>query len=76
MLVDIEVSDIIRSNGMKQITAKTWWLNKYYIVNFMTKETKFYDILSVAQLFNNAMHFIFYSAPYTNSVGQKNVFIS
>ena len=45
MLVDMEASDIIRSNGMKQITATTWWLNKYYIIHFMTKETKFYEKL-------------------------------
>ena len=39
MLVDMEVSDIIRSNGMKKITATTWWLNKYYFNEFMTRET-------------------------------------
>ena len=30
MLFDMEVSDIITSKGMKQITATAWWLNKRY----------------------------------------------
>ena len=30
MLFDMEVSDIITSKGMKQITARAWWLNKRY----------------------------------------------
>ena len=30
MIFDMEVSDIITSKGMKQITARAWWLNKRY----------------------------------------------
>ena len=30
MLFDMEVSDIITIEGMKQITARAWWLNKRY----------------------------------------------
>jgi hypothetical protein len=30
MLVDMEVSDIIITIGMKKITATAWWLNKRY----------------------------------------------
>ena len=43
MFIDMEVIDIIRSNGMKKITATTWWLNKYYSNQFTTKETKIGD---------------------------------
>lgn len=30
MQFDMEVSDIIISEGMKKITATAWWLNKCY----------------------------------------------